>query len=395
MEKAVRSLGAGWLIVKSSPVFLYSALSVAAVYVVTFNYLTIVDLIGHNLETNFLTSFFASTIAFLIIGAFLHEKLILKGHAIWNLLGIIFGITLLLPITGLSGLVLFSLLGGLSVGLYVPFIVTHIINRTTFDNRGSVSGLFVMIVYLLIIACSFFINTAAHMGVLLILIKLINTFLVLKIDFVKSPSVEAPFMKYGVTVKTGFCFIWFIFLLVNALVSNVIVSQVGGYDFFILNTATLIVGLASMTLGGVVMDETGRKKLLVFSYAYLGFEYALVTLSGGYLIKYTYLDGIAWGILTVFFIMVLAGDIIFPRTRSLFVSLILALATLGLYLRNLLYVINVNIPVQEFFSLTSVFLFVAVVVMLFLPETLPDRVLQKKELQDYLHRAKKVKEKYR
>lgn len=393
MEKTARSLRGGFLIIKSSPVFLYTMLSIVAMYVVNFNYIIIVGNIGESLALSFLNSFFACAMAFLIIGAFLSERLKLRAHLIWNLLGIIFGIALMLPIGSTTGLILYSILGGVATGLGIPRAVTLVINRTTFENRGGVSGVFTAMVYVLIIGCSFFINTAVQMGMFLVLIKLINMFIAFKTDFTKTPPAEGPFVRFGANIKFSFCFLWFIFLLVDALLS-ISGRLVMGYELVVLRTASMLVGLASMPLVGALMDEIGRKKLLVFCYAYLGFEYALITLSGGYLIRYTYLDGIAWGILTVFFIMVLVGDIIFPQGRPLFLSIMMSIAFLGSYVRDTLLASNIVFYPQQIFTITSVFLFVAVVVMLFLPETLPDKVLQKKELQDYLQRAKKVREKY-
>ncbi|MBM5804697.1 MAG: hypothetical protein FJZ49_01260 [Candidatus Verstraetearchaeota archaeon] len=393
--KTARSIRESWSVIGRSPIFYYSGLSIVAMYVATYNYMAIVDLIGQGLEPFFLGAFFTCTIVSLIIGAFFHEKLRLKGHLIWNLLGVIFGIMLILPISGLYGLVLYSILGGLSVGFCVPSVITRIVNKTNYENRGSVSGVFIAIIYVLIIGCSLSITTTVQMGILLCLIKLISTFLVFKIDFMKSTPVESPFVKYGAGVKVAFCFIWFTFLLVNAITSAIGTKLVLGNEFVILNITTLVIGLVSMTLGGVLMDEIGRKKMLIFCYAYLGLEYAMVSLSGGFLIRYTFLDGIAWGILTVYFIMVLVGDIIVPKMRPFFVSVIMALAILGLYSRSILYTEETVIQMEQIFPLTSVFLFVAVFVILLLPETLPDKVMQKKELQNYLQRAKKVKEKYR
>lgn len=139
------------------------------------------------------------------------------------------------------------------------------------------------------------------------------------------------------------------------------------------------------------MDEKGRKKLLLFCYAYLGLEYAMISLSGGELIRSTFLDGIAWGILTVYFLMVLTGDIIFPKMRAFFVSIMLTLSIIGQYLLQIFY-IEIGVQIDQIFPLTVLFLFIAAVIVLILPETLPDRVMRKKELQDYIQKAKKIKE---
>jgi hypothetical protein len=46
------------------------------------------------------------------------------------------------------------------------------------------------------------------------------------------------------------------------------------------------------------------------------------------------------------------------------------------------------------FSLASFFLFLAVLPLMYAPETLPEKEIKDRELRDYLEKAKKVKEKY-
>jgi hypothetical protein len=46
------------------------------------------------------------------------------------------------------------------------------------------------------------------------------------------------------------------------------------------------------------------------------------------------------------------------------------------------------------FSLASFFLFVAVLPLMYAPETLPEKKIKERELRDYLDKAKKTKEKY-
>jgi len=52
------------------------------------------------------------------------------------------------------------------------------------------------------------------------------------------------------------------------------------------------------------------------------------------------------------------------------------------------------IAVSAAFSLASLFLFLAVLPLLYAPETLPERVIRKRHIQKYLEDVKKVKKKY-
>jgi hypothetical protein len=46
------------------------------------------------------------------------------------------------------------------------------------------------------------------------------------------------------------------------------------------------------------------------------------------------------------------------------------------------------------FSLAAFFLFLAVMPLMYAPETLPEKKIQERELRVYLEKAKKVKQKY-
>jgi hypothetical protein len=52
------------------------------------------------------------------------------------------------------------------------------------------------------------------------------------------------------------------------------------------------------------------------------------------------------------------------------------------------------IPLSTAFSLASFFLFLAVVPLMYAPETLPEKTLRERELKSYIEKAKKIKEKY-
>ena len=75
-------------------------------------------------------------------------------------------------------------------------------------------------------------------------------------------------------------------------------------------------------------------------------------------------------------IMIYPGTVVAPHILSLF-------STIGTVDQNAL------------FPITSFFLFIAAGIILTLPETLPEKIIQKKELEDYIKMAKRVKEKYK
>jgi hypothetical protein len=110
------------------------------------------------------------------------------------------------------------------------------------------------------------------------------------------------------------------------------------------------------------------------------------------------LDGIAWGMLTVLFLLMLWGDICKPSKRTIWMAASLSIAILtypGVIVAPHILSLLGSISQSDLFPITSFFLFIAVVIILYLPETLPEKIIQKKELEDYIHMAKKVKAKYK
>jgi len=375
---------------------LYSALSIVYIYQF-FNYNI---LLGRTIDPN-LTLFildvsFFSAIFFLILGAILDQFFRKKVHLLWNLIGALFATIIFIPLDGMVSAVLFAILGGFSASLAIPGIISKIIGITTFENRGSTAGLFIFFVYALVFSTSIFINSAYSLAIVLITIKLINAALVILRKPKDATNDDAALMApFAMSSKLAFLAVWGIFLLVDILASNSASQLLPKETLSMIVLQSIALGFASMLLGGWLMDHYGRKKLMVYSYAYLGIEYAIISVTRGGIIAYTFIDGIAWGILSVLFIMVLWGDIIRERERPIYISIAFSITIASLFFKNFLSLSGINLSIDQTFPSTSIFLFFAVILTLFLPETLPDKIMHGKELKDYLEQAKKIKEKFK
>jgi len=64
------------------------------------------------------------------------------------------------------------------------------------------------------------------------------------------------------------------------------------------------------------------------------------------------------------------------------------------FVRELLAPYVVAIPVSAAFSFASFFLFLAVIPLMYAPETLPEKEIRRRELRKYIEKAKKIREKY-
>ncbi len=395
LEGLKTSLSGGWKALRCDFALSgYAVLSVAFVYALISNHSIISSSLGTPQSSFFLYILIICTMTALVIGAIAARKLNKRDHSVFNFIGIIFGLVLLFPMDGNVKLLLLALLGGISSGIGLPDLLNYIIGLTRFENRGTASGIFLFIVYVIIFVLSVLISDLTTLAVAMIVIKVISLVLANKCTYTIQRTEDLPSASSKVSTKLYFFLAWLIFLLVDAIVINVLMQWVSQSDLYAISLYSTLIGLFSLILGGFLMDVIGRKKIMVFAYAYLGAEYALVTLSYGTFINFTFIDGIAWGILTTLFTLVIWGDLATPASRPKYLAVSLGIAISMFFLKNAFQLLNLQLPPEQTFPLTSIFLFIAVIITLYLPETLPDKVVQARELQDYIERAKRIKEKY-
>jgi MFS family permease len=151
-------------------------------------------------------------------------------------------------------------------------------------------------------------------------------------------------------------------------------------------------------IGGFLVDFIGRKRMSIIGFVMLGLGYALLgILSQNSLSWYFYIfvDGIAWGIFFVIFVITIWADISngLPSEKyyavgvlPFFISYFLRL-TVGFDLSS-------AIPKEAIFSFVAFFLFLAVLPLVYAPETLPEKTMKDRELKSYAEKAQKIKEKY-
>ena len=158
--------------------------------------------------------------------------------------------------------------------------------------------------------------------------------------------------------------------------------------------AEILITSVSAFLGGVICDFKGRKISGILGFMLLGVGYAFLSLlSGPYpqvsQILWVSCDGVAWGFLYVTFIFVVWGDVSEGRTPEKYYLL----GGMPFLLSNLISVLVMPfvkiVPITASFSLASFFLFVAILPLLYAPETLPEKTIKDRELKSYVEKAQK------
>jgi MFS family permease len=150
-------------------------------------------------------------------------------------------------------------------------------------------------------------------------------------------------------------------------------------------------------IGGFIADIAGRKRVVIAGFVMLGIEYAALSAFSGssqiVLYLFPILDGITWGLLVSVFFTVIWGDLGEHFGKEKYY----ALGGLPYLLGNFLYILvepfASEISPITAFTVASFFLFLAVIPLMYAPETLPDKVFKDRDLQSYVEKAKQKAQK--
>jgi MFS family permease len=185
---------------------------------------------------------------------------------------------------------------------------------------------------------------------------------------------------------------WVIFSIVNYLA----VPGDFGPDY---RMVQLVVMGGAAVLGGFFLDSVGRKPIAIAGFTSVGLGTAVLGFLGTtapVLYFNAVVDGIAWGFLFSLFVVTLWADLSqFSSSENYY-----ALGVMPFFVSKLLE-LTVGPAIASFinagptlFSYTALFLFLAVMPLFYAPETLPEKVMKKRELKFYVEQAQEIAEKY-
>jgi len=344
-----------------------------------------------------------------IVGATLSEK-IEKLHFIyvWIVLGVAASfLPLLLNGYSMTNFLIISISLGFSFGLGIPTCSAYFAECTVFENRGRTSGLVLLMAYL---SAPLLLLLIGNNVVIISIVSFIWRALILGILFLLKPA-EAKVQKKKPTPYLAilrnrsfllYMIPWLMFCLVDRLERTYLEAIFEPWFFEFFNTLIApLFGLIFAFVGGFMADRIGRKRVVIYGFITLGVEYALLGLAPTMVASwyvYSILDGIAWGMLTVTFFLILWGDLSpLNSAREKYY----AIGAIPLFFTELVGILSrpyvQGIPPQSayaVFSLASFFLFLAVLPLMYAPETLPEKKMEIRRLKGYIEQAKKFTEKY-
>jgi MFS family permease len=356
-----------------------------------------------NLLISVINSFATATAA--LIGAFYPKKFNnIRFLEIWMTTGTLASLMpLIVDMTNFFWISLVAFLWGVTLGFGMPASMEYLTENTTVDIRGRVGAivLFTMFAEIFVLATTL-VSLDYHLQILALgAFRFVGLVLFILLKPERTTTIKKEPSYANILREKSFLLYfsaWVMFSLVNYLNVPILNQHFGG-DFAILYaTIENIITAVFALMGGILCDIVGRKVVVLSGFVMLGLGYAVLgvfpwSLAGWYF--YTVVDGIAWGILGAVFFMVLWGDLAYENSSKKY----FALGGLPLLFSNLLQKLvgpdlASTVPVITVFSLTSFFLFLAVLPLMYAPETLPEKKIKERELKGYIEKAKKVKEKY-
>jgi MFS family permease len=397
-------------------------------YMLAFNCLKI--LLNQQNTTEFdLPIFGINTVAIAVsafIATFFFQKLKDRRRFLycWTASGIAISLVpLFLNTADISHIAIISLLFGTYFGLGMPATMGYHTILTKVEGRGKQGGLIFLIIGSTFAMTSVITQSSIfQIAIILAIIRVIGLISLHSIkptELNKNQDEITSKVKYRkILFDRSFLFYfipWGMFTLINYMTipiqstiyplepTNVMLSQ-----SFLTELEYIISGLVAV-LSGFVADRVGRKRLTMFGFIMLGIGYAVLGLvsanagssanlatSGSLLlasIVFTITDGIAWGIFYVVFLFTLWGDLAQSRNSDKFYFLG-ALPYMSSYFMQLLFAPYLTeISITTIFSFASVFLFLAVLPLVYAPETLPEKVMKDRDLKSYVEKAKKKAQK--
>jgi hypothetical protein len=353
------------------------------------------------------SAFYGAFIISAAVGAtFLCKRLRIRAFLLlWVALGV--GMCLISPFL-IDGFVSFKLvisaffLGAL-VGMGIPSCFAHFAEYALIEKRGRFGAVALFMVQLLTVLIYIPVSEFSLFTKFLVLAAW-RLFGLVGASLYKprgEPTEEkgvGSLLSIFIDRSFAFYFIpWFLFAFVNFIESPLLERFFGQELFNLYFLAAIIVTGIAAFLGGVLCDLKGRKVTSILGFVMLGTGYAVLTLFSWVQFSYVIfaiLDGTAWGLLYVTFVFVVWGDLS-KRGSSEKYYLLGAMPFLlsGLIEISIQPFVEV-IPIYMSFSLASFFLFLAILPLLYAPETLPEKKLKERELKRYIEKAKKTKEKY-
>jgi len=339
-----------------------------------------------------------------IIGAILSKKVNrIKFLGLWIIFGAVVSSfpALFINPTVNQMQILAILLGG-SLGIGIPSCLAYFADCTSVENRGLTSGTIFLFANLAAIAI--FLTGFTEPNILLnslILVvwrasALLVFFLKPKEKIVASETKTKGSFKSIFNNKSFLLYFvaWFMFMLVDRSEAPMVRFFTNDHTYLMLAP---IIGGFSAFIACLLADRIGRKRIVISGFVTFGIAYAVIGLAPDLFIsRYFFLaiESTSTGILVVIFVLLLWGDLSEFGAREKYYAIGISPYIFTCIIQLFSGQYFMSVPNTRAFSLAAFFLFMAVLPLLYAPETLPEKKMELRRLRKFADDAKKAKEKY-
>ncbi len=347
---------------------------------------------------------FAGVASSAILGSIICPREREISFLLWMLAGAVMSALLTTVASNSTSInILISLFLGISIGVGLPSCLAYFADVTFVENRGIHGGITWSAVGFGILLLALLINTLNSVLAFLALaiwrgLGLITFFFSTKskgkIQQTLNPSAYSSILRRKDMIL--YLIPWIMFCLVNFIEAPLLENLFGDFYIFVGFVEFALTGFFAL-IGGILADIVGRKRVIIAGFVMLGIEYAVLSLLPEFPISwyiYTILDGITWGMFASVFFMTLWGDLAGDYEKEKYYLVGGLPYILAGFLSILVKPYVEIIPLSMAFSLASFFLFLAVIPLMYAPETLPEKKIRERELRQYIEKAKKIREKH-
>jgi MFS family permease len=353
---------------------------------------------------------FGGLIISAVAGTFVSKKIQQRQLIIlWMVFGAISSLAVIaINPSSIEQVSIIGLFLGISLGFGMPTCIDRFANSVPVESRGRVSGITIFASGIGIVAFSVSgISGILILGIVLTILRLVGLMIFLSVK-VPSTPLAAKKSNQGYKKIIGqrsfilYFVPWVMFSLLNYLIApstGTIINTSGAENLSLVQTG--FIGIFAL-LGGFFIDSVGRKRIAVIGFILLGLGTAVLGFfspnpSLPILFLNAILDGTAWGLLFVLFILTLWGDLGYGESSEkyyalgvmpFFISKFLDLTVSRSFI--LPYFESQAASYSALFSFGAFFLFIAVLPLIYAPETLPEKALKERDLKSYIEKAKKV-----
>jgi MFS family permease len=348
-------------------------------------------------------TYYVSVAVSAVIGSKFVARIQIPALRLWPFMGAIATLSLTTISNGNTLInTALALFLGASVGIGLPSCLSYFADSTAIEKRGFVGGIIWSIVGFTVLLFALLMTTFGQWATIVALTiwRLLGG-AGFSVGSRKQKMIsKEKALSYLKLIRKReillYIFPWIMFCIINFAEAPILYSVFPDEFAFINVLEYAIVGFVA-PIAGFFADLVGRKRIVIAGFIMIGIEYAALSvfyLNPAAMYLYLVLDGVTWGLLFSVFFMAIWGDLGEHYDKAKYYALGGLPFLLAGFLPALIEPIVTPDLAAAAFSFASFFLFLAVLPLMYAPETLPEKTIKDREIKNYLEKAQKEASKY-